>query len=202
MPTLFDPLKLRDVEFPNRIWMSPMCTYSAVPTGEQAGALTGFHHAHYVARAAGGVGLVMLEATAVSPVGRITPNDLGLWSDKQVGGYANLVAEIHASGAKAGIELSHAGRKASTAQPWHGGAYLDTPHGGWATQGPSALAFPGSPAPYPLTTEEIRGVVRDFVDAATRADDAGFDVLEIHAAHGYLLHSFLSPISNDRHDEY
>lgn len=202
MPTLFDPLKLRDIEFPNRIWMSPMCTYSAAAGGRKAGKLTPFHHAHYIARAAGGVGLVVVEATAVSPTGRITPNDLGLWSDDHTAGYADLVDEIHASGAKAGIELSHAGRKASTAQPWHGGAYIDDLHDGWVPEGPSARAFPGSASPAVLTAEEIRMVGARFAEAARRADEAGFDVVEIHAAHGYLLHSFLSPIANDRTDEY
>ncbi|MFD4957805.1 NADH:flavin oxidoreductase/NADH oxidase [Microbacterium sp. NPDC058389] len=202
MPSLFDPLKLRDVEIPNRIWMSPMCTYSSAADGDYVGFLTPFHHAHYAARAAGGVGLVVLEATAVTPTGRITPNDLGIWDDEQIPGYALLVAEIHAAGAKAGIEIAHAGRKGSTAAPWHGGAALSPDQNGWTTEAPSPLAFTGSHAPHALSVDEINDIVDSFAAAARRADEAGFDVLELHAAHGYLLHSFLSPVANDRSDEY
>lgn len=182
--------------------MSPMCMYSAAPKGKQAGAVTHFHRAHYAARSAGGVGLVMVEAAAVTARGRITPNDLGLWNDEQVAGYTQLVAEVHAGGAMVGIEIAHAGRKASTSAPWDGDCYLDEEHGGWIPVSPSSLAAACAPLPHRLTIEEIRSVITLFADAAMRAELAGFDVLEIHAAHGYLLHSFLSPVTNDRTDRY
>lgn len=179
-----------------------MCTYSADADGPSAGVLTPFHYAHYVARAAGGVGLVMVEATAVQAVGRITPHDLGLWNDEQVAGHAQLVAQVHASGAKAGVQLAHAGRKASVAQPWHGGKRVDEAQGGWTPVAPSEIPFRGSVTPEALSVTDVHAVTQAFVAAARRADAAGYDVIELHAAHGYLLHAFLSPIANDRTDEY
>lgn len=206
MTSLFEPLRIRTMEFPNRAWMSPMCMYSADPA--HPGEPTDFHYAHYRARAAGGAGLVMLEATGVTAEGRITPFDLGLWDDRQIPSFARVAAAIRDDGAVAGVQLAHAGRKASTDKPWHGGGYLGgtTPGGepglGWQPVGPSAVAFPGLPVPHELTRDEIAGVVEAFAAAARRALAAGFGVVEIHAAHGYLLHEFLSPVSNHRTDEY
>ncbi|BAU97396.1 NADH:flavin oxidoreductase [Corynebacterium suranareeae] len=199
MSKLFDPIQIRELTIPNRVWMSPMCTYSA-PVG--TGMPTDFHQAHYAARAAGGVGLVMVEATGVSPVAPISPVDLGLWADEQVEPFSRITAAIRAGGAVPAVQLAHAGRKASTSAPWEGGDYVAPENNGWETIGPSALAFPGLPAPHELTISEIAEVVQQFADAAVRADKAGFDVVEIHAAHGYLLHNFLSPISNKRTDAY
>jgi 2,4-dienoyl-CoA reductase-like NADH-dependent reductase (Old Yellow Enzyme family) len=202
MPKLFDPIRIRDLEVPNRVWMSPMCTYTAAPQQGLAGRPVDFHYSHYTNRAAGGVGLVMVEATGVLPEGRISPYDLGLWEDGQIDDFTRLAAGIRANGAVAGIQLAHAGRKASVDRPWQGGAPLDESQHGWAPVAPSALAFPGYPVPRELTRAQIAATVAAFADAALRADAAGFDVIEIHAAHGYLLHSFLSPISNQRTDEY
>lgn len=202
MAKVFEPIKIRDLEIPNRAWMSPMCTYAAEPQPALAGRPTDFHHAHYSTRAAGGVGLVMIEATGVVPEGRISPYDLGLWDDSQIADFARIVRGIRDAGAVAGIQLAHAGRKASVDRPWLGGNYIGEENYGWSTVSSSPIAFPGSPAPRELTTAEIADVVRAFGVAARRADDAGFDVVEIHAAHGYLLHSFLSPIANQRTDEY
>ncbi|WP_226345564.1 NADH:flavin oxidoreductase/NADH oxidase [Agilicoccus flavus] len=207
MTSLFDPIRIRAVEIPNRVWMSPMCTYSARPQPPLAGRPNDFHHAHYSARAHGGVGLVMVEATAVAPEGRITPYDLGIWDDDQIEDFARIVRGIRHGGAVPGIQLAHAGRKASDDRPWSGDASGEVDEADpadlrWVPVSPSATAFPGSPAPHELTRAEIAGVVRAFADAARRADAAGFEVVEIHAAHGYLLHSFLSPIANERTDEY
>lgn len=196
---LFTPIQIREITIPNRVWMSPMCTYSA-STG--SGLPTDFHQAHYAARAAGGVGLVMVEATGVSPVAPISPVDLGLWSHDQIEPFSRVTAAIRAGGAVPAVQLAHAGRKASTDAPWNGGGYVGPETNGWETVGPSPLAFPGLPAPRELTVSEIQEVVQQFAGAAVRADQAGFDVVEIHAAHGYLLHNFLSPISNKRTDSY
>ncbi|GMA30883.1 NADH:flavin oxidoreductase/NADH oxidase [Litorihabitans aurantiacus] len=212
MTTPFDPLQIRDVEIPNRLWMSPMCTYSADPAPELAGRPTDFHLAHYAARAAGGVGLAIVEATAVVPEGRISPFDLGLWSDDRTADFARVASALRDGGAVPGIQLAHAGRKASTDRPWAGGGVVagpgeggdggDTGGHGWTPVGPGDVAFPGLKDPSELGTDEIAGVVTAFADAARRADEAGFDVVEIHAAHGYLLHSFLSPLTNHRTDGY
>lgn len=208
MTNVFDPIRIRDVEIPNRVWMSPMCTYTAAPQPGLAGRPNDFHYAHYTARAAGGVGLVLVEATGVVPEGRISPYDLGLWDDDQTEDFARLARGIRENGAVPAIELAHAGRKASVDRPWLGGKFIaagDQAGGenyGWQPVGPSPLAFPGSAVPHELTQEEIAGLVTSFADATRRADEAGFDVVEIHAAHGYLLHSFLSPITNQRTDEY
>ncbi|GAA3684502.1 NADH:flavin oxidoreductase/NADH oxidase [Arthrobacter ginkgonis] len=202
MTKLFDPLMIRGTEIPNRVWMSPMCTYSALPSGPEAGAPNDFHLAHYAPRAAGGAGLVLVEATGVVPEGRISPFDLGLWSDAQVPAHRRLAGAIAAAGAVPGIQLAHAGRKASTERPWLGGEPVPASDGGWPTVGPSALAFPGYPAPAAMEVRDIEEAVRAWAEAATRALAAGYEVVEIHAAHGYLLHSFLSPLSNTRTDNY
>lgn len=202
-PALFTPLTLRGVTFPHRVWMAPMCQYSAEPTGPAAGVPHDWHVQHYGSRAAGGAALVITEATAVTAEGRITPFDLGLWNDAQLEGHRRLTALAHAQGAKAGVQLAHAGRKASTDAPWRGGAPLSTDEGGWETVAPSAVPFAdGHPAPRALGTDEVGDVVRAFAQAAGRAVEAGYDVVEVHAAHGYLLHQFLSPDSNRREDGY
>ena len=202
MTDLFTPLRLRDLEIPNRIWMSPMCMYSAAGSGAEVGAPTDFHLGHYGARAAGGVGLVMVEATAVRPEGRITAWDLGLWTDEQEAAMGRLVTAIDAAGAVPAIQLAHAGRKASTRQPWLGGGVLPDAEGGWQPVGPTAEAFPGLTGPQELSADDIAALVQAWADSARRAMRAGFRAVEIHAAHGYLLHSFLSPLSNRRTDEY
>ncbi|MCW2925156.1 MAG: NADH:flavin oxidoreductase, partial [Thermoleophilia bacterium] len=198
-PILFTPLQLRDVTLPNRIAMSPMCQYSS-----DDGFATDWHLAHVGARAVGGAGLVIMEASAVSAAGRITAHDLGIWKDEHVEGLARVAAFARAQGAVPGIQLAHAGRKASTARPWEGGGPIavDAP-GGWPVVGPSPLAFDeGAQVPHELTVDEIADVVANFAAAAVRAERAGFDVVELHAAHGYLLHEFLSPLANQRADGY
>ena len=195
---LFTPLTLRAVEFRNRVWVSPMCQYSA-----QDGVANAWHLVHLGSRAVGGAGLVIAEATAVSPVGRISPGDLGLWSDAQAEALSRVAAFVAAQGAVPGVQLAHAGRKASTGVPWLGGGPLTAAEGGWQTVAPSAVPFAaGHPEPRALTAAEIGEVVRDFGAAARRAAVAGFQVVEVHAAHGYLLHQFLSPLSNLRTDAY
>ncbi|MCE5247695.1 NADH:flavin oxidoreductase/NADH oxidase [bacterium] len=198
MSALFSPLQLRGVVFRNRVFVSPMCQYSA-PDAVPAD----WHVVHYGARAVGGAGLVLLEATAVAPEGRITPYELGLWDDAQIAPLARLAALIRSAGCAAGIQLGHAGRKASCARPWEGGEPLPRGNGGWEAVAPSPVPFaPGHPAPRALAREELPGIAESFAAAARRAARAGFDVVEIHAAHGYLLHQFLSPLSNLRGDEY
>jgi len=178
--------------------MSPMCQYSATD-----GFTNDWHLAHLGSRAVGGTGLIIAEATAVSPEGRITPGDTGLWSDEHINGLSRIVNFIHSHGAIAGIQLAHAGRKASCAVPWEGGKQLDIHQGGWQTIAPSIIPFsPGDRTPESLTTQGISKLVEDFKDAARRALTAGFKVVEIHSAHGYLLQEFLSPLSNHRTDEY
>ena len=198
MSTLFTPLTVRGIEMRNRLWVSPMCQYSAVD-----GIPNDWHHVHLAQFAAGGAGLVIAEATAVSPEGRISPDDVGLWNDAQVEAWTPIVAAIRARGAVAGVQLGHAGRKASTTSPLTGGrGSVAVEDGGWTTVAPSAIAYPGFTEPRELDAAGIEKVVSDFADAARRAVAAGFEVLEIHAAHGYLLHQFLSPLSNHRDDEY
>jgi len=195
---LFSPLRIRSVTFRNRLWVSPMCMYSA-----EDGVVQEWHHTHLAQFASGGAGLIVAEATAVVPEGRISPRDVGLWNDAQRDALAPIVQAIHDRGARAGIQLAHAGRKASTWWPWapERGS-VPAAEGGWTTAAPSAIAFDGFDAPVALDLAGIDRVVEAFAVAARRAVDAGFDVLEIHGAHGYLLHQFLSPLSNLRDDEY
>ncbi len=195
---LFSPLRLRDLTFPNRVFVSPMCQYSS-----PEGMASDWHLVHLGSRAVGGAGLVMSEATAVSPEGRISPADLGLWNDAQAEALAPIAAFIRAQGAAPAIQLAHAGRKASTTPPWEGGGTIGTDKGGWTPMGPSPVRFsPSHPIPAVLDEEGVETVIQQFVEAARRALSAGFEVVEIHAAHGYLLHSFLSPLSNQRQDRW
>lgn len=203
MSALFETYTLRDVTIPNRVWMAPMCQYSAAPEGPGIGAPNDWHFAHYAARAAGGTGLILVEATAVSPEGRITPYDLGIWDDTQVEAYRRITRFLVSHGTVPGIQLAHAGRKASTDQPWKGGAPVGPDAHGWQPVAPSAVPFAdGHPVPSELTVAEIQETVGRFADAARRALAAGFEVAEIHGAHGYLINEFLSPYSNHRTDEY
>ncbi|MFO0948671.1 MAG: NADH:flavin oxidoreductase/NADH oxidase [Planctomycetota bacterium] len=195
---LLTPMNIRGVIFRNRIVMSPMCQYVA-----HEGFASDWHLVHLGSRASGGVALVMFEATAVLPEGRITPGDLGIWDDKHIEPLARIVKFVHSQGAVAGIQLAHAGRKASCDAPWKGGLVLRADEGGWPVVGPSPVPFnDGDPAPEPLDEAGIDAVVAAFEKAAERALAAGFRVIEIHAAHGYLLHQFLSPLSNRRTDSY
>ena len=198
MSSLFTPLSIRGIEMRNRLWVSPMCQYSAVE-----GVPNEWHHVHLAQFAAGGAGLVIAEASAVSPEGRISPEDAGIWTDAQAEAWAPIVAAIRSRGAVAGVQLGHAGRKASTTSPLAGGRGTVAPaEGGWTTVAPSALAYDAFAAPVALDAAGIEKVVTDFADATRRAVRAGFQVVEVHAAHGYLLHQFLSPLTNHRDDEY
>src|SRR5213082_1935146 len=199
MTRLFDPLRLRDVDVPNRIAVSPMCQYSSVD-----GFATDWHLVHLGSRAVGGAGLVLTEATAVLPEGRISPQDLGIWNDGHIEMLSRIVRFINEQGSIAGMQLAHAGRKASTRRPWEGSGAIPEAEGGWKkVVAPSALAFADSyPMPQTLTNDGIQEVVSAFAAAARRACQAGFRVIEIHAAHGYLIHEFLSPLSNKRSDDY
>ena len=199
MSQLFTPITLRDVTVRNRVWVAPMCQYSAAD-----GVPDDWHLVHLGSFARGGAGLVFTEATAVTPEGRISPEDTGLWNDEQQAAWARIVDFLHGQGATAGIQLAHAGRKASTYSGFTGarGGVADA-DGGWRPVGPSADPFPGlRQDPEPLDRAGIARLVTAFGDAAERAVAAGFDVLEVHAAHGYLLHEFLSPLSNQRDGEY
>ncbi len=198
MSQLFSPLTIRSITLKNRIALSPMCQYTA-----NDGFANDWHLVHLGARAVGGAGLVIAEATAVTPEGRITHGDLGLWSDEHIKGLRRITDFIHGQGSVAGIQMAHAGRKASCALPRDGGNQLDLNSGGWNTMAPSAIPFsPGERAPEMLSKETILQVISAFRAAAVRARKAGFKVIEIHSAHGYLLHEFLSPLSNHRTDEY
>lgn len=198
MAKVNDTLTIKSVTFKNRIGMSPMCQYSS-----KDGFANDWHIVHYGTRAVGGVGLVVVEATAVVPEGRITPYDLGLWSDDHIAGLKRVVDFIHFQGSVAGIQIGHAGRKASHHNPVNGGKQLSPLEGGWETVAPSAIAFdPNEIPPTELNKEEIKNIIEAFKTAAFRVKHAGFKVLEIHAAHGYLIHEFLSPLSNVRKDEY
>jgi 2,4-dienoyl-CoA reductase-like NADH-dependent reductase (Old Yellow Enzyme family) len=199
MADLFTPFTLRSVTMRNRIGVSPMCQYSAV-----AGRATDWHLVHLGARAVGGAGLVMAEATAVAPEGRITPGCTGLWEDGQIEPFARVVRFLEAHGAVPAIQLAHAGRKAGAARPWEGAQHLAPADGGWESIGPSAVAFGSNlpRVPRAMSLSDIQRVQRDFVAAARRARAAGFRLLEFHSAHGYLSHSFLSPLSNRRTDAY
>lgn len=198
MPRLFDPLTLAGVAFRNRVFVSPMCQYSC-----QDGLATTWHAVHLGSRAVGGAGLVMTEAAAVSPEGRISPQDLGLWSDAHAERLAPLVAFIREQRAAAGVQLAHSGRKGSTKRPWEGTGAVPPAGGGWTPVGPGDAPFaPGYPVPQALDRAGIAAVVSAFRDAAVRARAIGVDVIEIHAAHGYLIHEFLSPLTNTRTDAY
>lgn len=198
MSKLFEKFKLRELTFRNRIWVSPMCQYSS-----RDGMPTDWHLVHLGSRAVGGAGLVVMEATAVSPEGRISPSDAGIWSDAHAEDYKKITKFIKSQGAIAGIQIAHAGRKASTAEPWNGGKEVKEENGGWQTVAPSAIRFAEDyPMPREMTKEDIEKATNDFVAAARRSVEAGFEVIEIHAAHGYLFHEFLSPLSNKRTDEY
>jgi 2,4-dienoyl-CoA reductase-like NADH-dependent reductase (Old Yellow Enzyme family) len=196
---LLSPLAIRGVTFRNRIAMSPMCQYST-----DDGMATDWHLVHLGSRAVGGVGLVMVEATAVTADGRISPGDMGIWGEQHVEPLARIARFVHSQGAIAGIQLAHAGRKASCAPPWRGGARLKTAEsGGWPVVGPSPIPFnDGDPPPIELDLARIKGTIAAFEDATRRALTAGFKTVEVHAAHGYLLHEFLSPLSNQRTDLY
>ncbi len=196
---LFDPFTLRSVTLRNRIGVSPMCQYSS-----EDGLANDWHLVHLGGRAAGGAGLVMAEATAVSPEGRITPGCAGLWADRQVEPLARINRFVKSQGAVPGIQIGHAGRKASAARPWEGGQHLPDDAGGWPTLAPSALAFgAGLPkVPRAMSEDEISWVQGAFRATAARALAAGYEWLELHSAHGYLAHEFLSPLSNRRADAY
>jgi len=198
-PFLFQPIALRGVSAKNRILISPMCQYSAID-----GVANDWHLVHLGSRAVGGAGLVCMEATAVAARGRISPSDLGIWSDGHVEFLGRITRFLHSQGAAAGIQLAHAGRKGSTRRPWEGGGgLLPEAEGGWQCVAPSAVPFRAEdPAPKALSKAEIHALADSFRDAAERALRAGFDVVEIHGAHGYLIHQFLSPLSNRRADEY
>ncbi|WP_217189789.1 NADH:flavin oxidoreductase/NADH oxidase [Streptomyces buecherae] len=204
MSALFEPYTLRTLTIPNRIWMAPMCQYSAEVFGPNAGVAGDWHHTHYTSRAVGGAGLILVEATAVSPEGRISPADLGIWNDTQVEALRRITASLKEHGTVPGIQIAHAGRKASTDRPWRGGAPITDPaQHGWQPVGPSPIAFDADhPVPDELTEERIDEIVGQFADAARRALAAGFEVIEVHGAHGYLIGEFLSPHSNHRTDAY
>jgi 2,4-dienoyl-CoA reductase-like NADH-dependent reductase (Old Yellow Enzyme family) len=196
---LFTPLQIRDVTFRNRIVVSPMCQYSS-----EDGFPNDWHMVHLGSRAVGGAGLVITEAAAVEPRGRISPHDLGIYQDAHIEPFQRINRFMHDHGAASGVQLAHAGRKASTAQPWKGGKPIGQDQGGWSPiVGPSAIPFTdGYQTPEALDTAEIGVIAQAFGAAARRALEAEFDVIEIHGAHGYLLHEFLSPLSNHRTDEY
>jgi 2,4-dienoyl-CoA reductase-like NADH-dependent reductase (Old Yellow Enzyme family) len=199
MVQLFSPFDIRSVKLRNRVVVSPMCEYSC-----EDGFANDWHLVHLGSRAVGGAGLVIAEATAVEARGRISPGDLGLWNDEQIEPLARITRFIHSQGAAAGIQLAHAGRKASAHAPWEQrGSQIPVAEGGWVPVAPSAIPFrEGEMTPHELTRDEIREIVDAFAAAAKRAVRAGFDVIEIHGAHGYLIHEFLSPLANQRSDEY
>ncbi len=199
MPHLFTPFTQRGVTVRNRIAVSPMCQYSSTD-----GFANEWHLVHLPSRAIGGAGLVITEAAAIEARGRISPQDLGIWKDEHIEPLAKVVDLVHRFGAVAGIQLAHAGRKASTARPWDGGKAVSETAGGWRPiVAPSAIPFnPESPVPEALSVENIQQTIAAFVQATQRSLEAGFKLIEIHAAHGYLLHEFLSPLSNHRDDDY
>ncbi|MER5488831.1 NADH:flavin oxidoreductase/NADH oxidase [Streptomyces sp. NPDC002812] len=200
---LFQPWTIRSVTVPNRVWMAAMCQYSADPTGPDTGVANYWHFAHYAARATGGTGLIIQEATAVSPEGRISPYDLGIWNDTQVEALRRITSFLKGQGAVPGIQIAHAGRKASTDRTWKGGQPVGPEAHGWQPSAPSPVPFSADhQVPHELTVGEIRDVVEQFAAAARRSLDAGYQVVEIHGAHGYLIGEFLSPHSNKRTDEY
>ncbi len=194
---LFEKLKIRNTVFPNRVWVSPMCQYSAVD-----GVVGSWHQAHIGAFATGGAGLIMMEASGVVPTGRISIACPGLWNDEQISAFRPIVQFAHQNSVLIGIQLAHAGRKGSTMRPWDDHLVADASEGGWQTVSASPIAFGSMPPPRELSVPEIQELVTQFAAAAERAVAAGFDVIEIHAAHGYLIHQFYSPLSNHRTDEY
>ncbi|RYU93639.1 NADH:flavin oxidoreductase/NADH oxidase [Emticicia agri] len=197
-PNLFSPLEIRGITLKNRIVVSPMCQYSS-----EDGFANDWHLVHLGSRAVGGAALVMTEATAVSPEGRISPNDLGIWKDEHIPFLRRITDFIHQHGAVAGIQLAHAGHKASTQSPWKGGKFIPQSAGGWQNFSSSEVSMSdGESKAIALTTEDIQQVIDDFKAATHRALEAGFQVFELHAAHGYLIHEFLSPLINHRTDEY
>ncbi|HWD03665.1 MAG TPA: NADH:flavin oxidoreductase/NADH oxidase [Amycolatopsis sp.] len=199
-PRLFTPVKLRALEIRNRVWLTPMCQYSVE---HRDGVPTDWHLVHLGARASGGFGLVMTEATAVCPEGRISPQDTGLWNTTQQEAWTRITSFVRGQGASIGVQLAHAGRKAATwALATRRRGTIPVAEGGWPTVGPSPVALEGLDEPREMTRDDIAALVRVFADAAERADRAGFDVVELHAAHGYLIHQFLSPLSNFRTDAY
>lgn len=205
VPALFTPLQLRSMTLPHRGWLSPMCQYSCTPeTGE--GVPHDWHLMHLGSFAAGGAALILTEASAVNAEGRISPQDAGLYTEQQAEAWQRITGFVHrqsAIGAKIGVQLAHAGRKASTYRPGaEAKGTVAVPDGGWETVGPGTRAFDGYAAPRAMTEADIQGVIADFRAAAVRAVDAGFDTVEIHAAHGYLLHQFQSPLINDRSDAW
>ncbi|WP_129837861.1 NADH:flavin oxidoreductase/NADH oxidase [Streptomyces sp. RFCAC02] len=203
MSALFEPCTLRSLTIPNRVWMAPMCQYSAADTGPDTGVAGDWHFTHYTTRAVGGSGLILQEATAVSPEGRISPYDLGLWNDRQAESLSRITRFVTDLGAVPGIQLTHAGRKSSVDRPWLGNRPLDAGSGGWRPEGPSEVPYsPAHQVPAAMSEERIAEVTAQFARAARRALDAGFKVAEIHGAHGYLLGQFLSPVSNRRTDAY
>lgn len=198
MSKLFSPLTIKSITFKNRLVVSPMCQYSA-----DDGFANDWHLVHLGSRAVGGVGLIIQEATAVSPEGRISPGDLGLWKDEHISELKKIASFIHQQGSLFAVQLAHAGRKASHALPWKGGKLLSKEEGGWQNVAPSSIPYAeGTTAPHALTQSDINKVIDDFTQAASRAVKVGYDVVEIHAAHGYLLHEFLSPLTNHRTDNY
>ena len=197
MSALFDPLKIRDVEFPNRIWVSPMCQYMATN-----GLVGQWHEVHLGSFATGGTGLIMVEATGVVPEGRISIGCPSIEDDAHAQAFKSMIDFAHQHDVKMGIQLAHAGRKAACALPWADHKMATPEEGGWQAVSSSAIAFEGYPEPRALTVDEIHQLTQDFVDAALRAVEVGFDVIELHAAHGYLFHQFYSPLSNTRTDEY
>lgn len=201
-PALFTPFTVRNLTIRNRVWVPPMCMYSALG---KDGVPTDFHRTHYGAMALGGAGLIIVEATAVNPEGRISFHDLGIWNEEQAAAFKPITAFMSAQGVVPGIQLAHAGRKASTYPGWgYDGIDGTVPveEGGWQTLGPSANAFTGYATAHAMSEEQIAQVVADFAASARRAVEAGFKVLEIHAAHGYLIHEFLSPLTNERTDDF
>jgi len=199
MPSLFSPITLRGLTLKNRIWLSPMCQYSVE---KRDGVPTDWHFVHLGSRAVGGFGLIMTESTAVTADGRISPEDTGLWNSDQQIAWQRIVDFVHAQHTHIGVQLGHAGRKASTYAQWRGHGSVPLDRDGWQAVAPSALAYGDYAEPRALTIPEIDELVKAFGDAAVRANEAGFDLVEIHAAHGYLVHQFLSPLSNLRTDEY
>ncbi|WP_071891044.1 NADPH dehydrogenase NamA [Flavisolibacter tropicus] len=198
MALLFEPLKIRSITLKNRIAVAPMCQYSA-----NDGFINDWHVVHLGSRAVGGAGLIILEATAVTPEGRITHKDLGIWKDEHIDGLKRIATFIESFGVVPGIQLAHAGRKASSHNPWEGGEPLTLEEGAWQTVGPSAIPFKeGTPTPVEMSRDQIAKLVQDFKAATQRALQAGFKLIELHGAHGYLIHEFLSPLSNQRTDEY
>ena len=198
MANLFQPLKIRSIQLKNRIVVSPMCQYSS-----KDGFANNWHLVHLGSRAVGGAALVFTEAAAVSPEGRITHHDMGIYKDEHIEFLKRITDFIKKQNSVAGIQLAHAGRKASHHRPWEGSAALNENEEPWITEAPSAIAYKeGEPVPHELTKEEIKKIIEDFRQAAIRANEAGFEIIELHGAHGYLLHEFLSPLSNHRVDEY